>query len=65
MDKPMILQIKEFKESAADVVNEHINTVPADVMADFFEKLVSQLRQIAAKQYEEATKIYSEQKTTE
>ena len=61
MEKPMVLQIKEFKESAAEVVNAHINSVPADVMADFFEKLVVQLRQIATKQYEEATKIYSEQ----
>ena len=63
MEKPMVLQIKDFKESAAEVVNASINTVPADVMADFFEKLASQLRALAEKQIEEASKAYEANKT--
>lgn len=63
MEKPMVLSIKEFKESAADVVNGYINTIPADIMADFFEKISSQLRQLAEKQTEDALKAYEAEKT--
>lgn len=63
MDKPFVIANKDMKNDIADAVNKHINTIPADMIADFLEKLVINLRAIATKQLEEAEKQYEESKT--
>ena len=60
MDKPIVLIVKEFKEKASATLNEYINVLPADSLADFYESLTIQLRQLAVKQVEEAQKAYNE-----
>ena len=64
MDKPIVLVVKEFKEKASATLNEYINVLPADSLADFYESLTIQLRQLAVKQVEEAQRAY-EAETTE
>lgn len=63
MDKPIVLIVKEFKEKASATLNEYINILPADSLADFYESLTIQLRQLAAKQVEEAERVYEASKT--
>ena len=63
MDKPMVLIIKEFKAEASAILNEYINVIPADFLADFYESLTVQLRQLAIKQVEEAQRAYEAEKT--
>lgn len=59
MEKPFIIANKEMKDDIADAINKHINNIPADLIADFLEKLVINLRAIATKQYEDAVKNYT------
>ena len=63
MDKPIVLIVKEFKEKASATLNEYINVLPADSLADFYESLTIQLRQLAVKQVEEAQRVYEAEKT--
>ena len=63
MDKPIVLIVKEFKEKASATLNEYINILPADSLADFYESLTIQLRQLAVKQVEEAQRVYEAEKT--
>ena len=63
MDKPIVLIVKEFKEKASATLNEYINVLPADSLADFYESLTIQLRQLAVKQVEEAQRAYEAEKT--
>ena len=63
MDKPIVLVVKEFKEKASATLNEYINVLPADSLADFYESLTIQLRQLAVKQVEEAQRAYEAEKT--
>lgn len=60
MDKPIVLIVKDFKEKTSATLNEYINILPADSLADFYESLTIQLRQLAVKQIEEAQEAYSE-----
>ena len=63
MDKPIVLVVKDFKEKTSATLNEYINILPADSLADFYESLTIQLRQLAAKQVEEAERVYEASKT--
>lgn len=69
MNKPFVISCKEMKERITFAVNSSINEVPADVIADFLERLLVNLRNIAEEQLNEATKQYegesSEQSKTE
>lgn len=60
MDKPFVIANKEMKERIAEAVNISMNEIPADVIADFLEKLTINIRMIAEKQLEEAEKQFSE-----
>ena len=60
MNKPFVIANKEMKERIAEAVNISMNEVPADVIADFLEKLTINIRMIAEKQLEEAEKQFSE-----
>lgn len=64
MDKPFVIANKEMKERIAEAVNISINEVPADVIADFLEKVTINIRMIAEKQLEEAEKQFSESDET-
>ena len=63
MNKPFVIANKEMKERIAEAVNISMNEIPADVIADFLEKLTINIRMIAEKQLEEATKIYTSEST--
>lgn len=60
MDKPFVIANKEMKERIAEAVNISMNEIPADVIADFLEKLTINIRMIAEKQLEAAEKQFSE-----
>lgn len=60
MNKPFVIANKEMKDDIAEAINRHINDIPADLIADFLEKLVINLRAIATKQLEDAEKQFSE-----
>ena len=60
MNKPFVIANKEMKERITEAVNISMNEVPADVIADFLEKLTINIRMIAEKQLEEAEKQFSE-----
>lgn len=62
MNKPFVIANKEMKERIAEAVNISMNEIPADVIADFLEKLTINIRMIAEKQLEEAEKQFSENK---
>ena len=64
MNKPFVIANKEMKERITEAVNVSINEVPADVIADFLEKLTINIRMIAEKQLEEAEKQFSENDET-
>lgn len=66
MEKPFVIANREMKERITAAVNESMKEIPADVIADFLEKLTAELRTVAEQQYNEAKKLYadnSEQKT--
>jgi hypothetical protein len=66
MEKPFVIANREMKERITAAVNESMKEIPADVIADFLEKLTAELRTVAEQQYNEANKLYadnSEQKT--
>jgi hypothetical protein len=66
MEKPFVIANREMKERVTAAVNESMKEIPADVIADFLEKLTAELRTVAEQQYNEANKLYadnSEQKT--
>lgn len=60
MKKPFVIANREMKERITEAVNISITEVPADVIADFLEKLTINTRMIAEKQLEEAEKQFSE-----
>ena len=64
MNKPFVIANKEMKERITEAVNISITEVPADVIADFLEKLTINIRMIAEKQLEEAEKQFGESEET-
>lgn len=64
MNKPFVIANKEMKDDIAEAINRHINDIPADLIADFLEKLVINLRAIATKQLEDAEKQFNESEET-
>ena len=65
MNKPFVIANKEMKERVTFAVNTSMNEVPADVIADFLEKLVVNLREIAEQQLSAAEKQYNEENKEE
>jgi len=58
MEKPFVIANKEMRERITKAVNESIEEIPAEIIADFLEKIAGSLRVIAERQYEEASKVY-------
>ena len=54
MEKPFILIMKEAKKDIADTINNYINAVPAEILADYLQIMVTNLRQVAEQQTAEA-----------
>lgn len=64
MNKPFVIANKEMKERLTEAVNISITEMPADVVADFLEKLTINTRLIAEQQLKEAEKQFSESEET-
>lgn len=60
MEKPFVIANREMKERITAAVNESMKEIPADVIADFLEKLTAELRTVAEQQYNEANKLYTD-----
>jgi L-asparaginase/Glu-tRNA(Gln) amidotransferase subunit D len=58
MEKPFVIANREMKERVTAAVNESMKEIPADVIADFLEKLTGELRTVAEQQFVQAQETF-------
>ena len=51
MDKPLIIELREFTQELADVINSHSKTIPFELMADKMQMVLNKVNEEAQKQY--------------
>lgn len=56
----ILTEYEDFKREMAEVVNKHINSLPAVFIADFLEKMNRELRSVAEEQLKQTVAKESE-----
>lgn len=60
--KPLLIEYEDFKKEIAEVLNNHIQTLPAIFISEYLSKLEGQFNVLAQRQLKEAADKESEVK---
>lgn len=60
--KPLLIEYEDFKKEIAEVLNKHIQSLPAIFISEYLDKLEGQFNVLAQRQLKEAADKESEVK---
>ena len=58
--KPLLIEYEDFKKEIAEVLNKHIQSLPAIFISEYLDKLEGQFNVLAQRQLKEAADKESE-----
>ena len=61
----IVTEYEDFKRETAEVVNKHLNSLPAVFICDFLDKMNKELRLVAEQQLKTMTEKESEENDSE